>query len=295
MTVPQQSTATVELSDGTVRLTGWQLTEMAPDYYGISYMQLSGWLPEGYAPSSIACGTNHMVHADLPGRYAYAHNVNVQVEVKGYGHGRSFMKIQWRGSYDAARDASRTAAAGREKDTPGLTEPATGAASTPTASVGAVRTELLRALALAGREHPAALRLRAAFDELGEVALCEGPKDEIGHLVDAICALAHLDPAPGPAPADTAGEGLTVYRAAHDVIPVGLYLTPAEAQRHCEALVIAEHPAAVGVSFDWIGDDSDPEEPWELVAEIDGGPEQPTGCVVTPLRVDAVYDPEADS
>ncbi|MFF1961023.1 hypothetical protein ACFVWX_29115 [Streptomyces sp. NPDC058220] len=175
-----------------------------------------------------------------------------------------------------------------EKDTPAR---GAGAEFTP-ASVRAVRTELLIALAVAGREHPTDLQLRGAFDELGETVVCEGTDEEIGHPVDSICQLARLDTAPGP----SGGSALTVYRAAHDVIPVGLYTTMPAAQRHCEALLSDEHPDdSVALSFDWIGDADDLEEPWELVAQIDGGEEQATGYVVTPLRVDAAYDPEATS
>lgn len=96
--------------------------------------------------------------------------------------------------------------------------------------------------------------------------------------------VAELEPAP-----------LLVYRASHDSIVFGLYTTMAAAREHCEALLRCEYPAHVAVVHDWIGDDSDPEEPWELVAEIAGADEQPTGYVVTPLMVAAAYDPEADA
>ncbi|MFE1329710.1 hypothetical protein [Streptomyces microflavus] len=88
--------ATVELFDGTVTLTGWSLTELSPDYYGHSFMQIGGWLPEGYEPGLISQGTNHMVRADLPGIPDVAQAVNVTVETKGYGGPQRFMKIQWR-------------------------------------------------------------------------------------------------------------------------------------------------------------------------------------------------------
>ncbi|MEV8395631.1 MULTISPECIES: hypothetical protein [unclassified Streptomyces] len=176
-----------------------------------------------------------------------------------------------------------------EKDTPGLVEPVMGAAFTPAVSVPGVRTELLCALALAAREYLAVRQLTDLFGELGEAVVCGPDEDEIARLVREICGLAHL---PGPASSDDGG--ITVYRAYHDAIPVGLYLAPGPARRHCEALLSNEHPAAT-VTFDWIGDEEDPEELWELVVEIDGGPEQPTGYVVGPLRVDAEFDPEADS
>ncbi|MDJ0460645.1 hypothetical protein [Streptomyces sp. H27-C3] len=88
-----------------------------------------------------------------------------------------------------------------------------------------------------------------------------------------------------------------VYRAGYqgDLIPLGLYTTTDAARAHCEAQLSAEYPAHVTVIHDWIGDDSDPLEPFELVAEIDGATEQPTGYVVTPLLVAAEYDAEADA
>ncbi|WP_327710082.1 hypothetical protein OG912_17035 [Streptomyces sp. NBC_00464] len=89
------TTAMVELIDGTVALTDWSLTELAPDYYGHSYMQIGGWLPQGWEPT-IGHGTNHMVRADLPGIPDVAQAVNVTVETKGYGGPQRFMKIQWR-------------------------------------------------------------------------------------------------------------------------------------------------------------------------------------------------------
>ncbi|MFG3174882.1 hypothetical protein ACGFZC_07365 [[Kitasatospora] papulosa] len=88
--------AIVELFDGKVTLTGWSLTELSPDYYGHSYMQIGGWLPNGYQPGLISQGTNHMVRADLPGIPDVAQDVNVTVETKGYGGPQRFMKIQWR-------------------------------------------------------------------------------------------------------------------------------------------------------------------------------------------------------
>lgn len=88
---------------------------------------------------------------------------------------------------------------------------------------------------------------------------------------------------------------LTIYRAAyaHDQIPLGLYTTQEAARAHCEAEARLGQPDDVEVTFDWIGDEGDPEEAWELVAEF-GGQEQPTDYVVYPITVPSEYDPEAD-
>lgn len=95
--------------------------------------------------------------------------------------------------------------------------------------------------------------------------------------------------------AATAPAPTTVYRASYDSIVMGLYATEAPARKHCERLLSDEHPAGTSMVFAWIGDEDDPEEPRELVAEIDGGDEQPTGYVVTALEVASEYAPEADA
>lgn len=84
---------------------------------------------------------------------------------------------------------------------------------------------------------------------------------------------------------------LTVYRAAHDSIPMGLYRTAEAAREHCEDMVRCENPPGVDLVFDWIGDDDDPEEPRELVVQVDGR-EDVTGYYVTALTVAAEYDPD---
>lgn len=97
--------------------------------------------------------------------------------------------------------------------------------------------------------------------------------------------------APGIPAAETAP--LTIYRASHESIVMGLYTTREAARAHCEQSLSGQYPESTTLVFDWIGDESEPEDPWELVAEIDGGDEQPTGYVVTPLEVASEYDPEA--
>ncbi|MGW6739690.1 hypothetical protein ACWGDX_02900 [Streptomyces sp. NPDC055025] len=123
--------ARVELTDGVVELTEWELSTLEPDFYGMTYMQISGWLPSGHDTASIARGTNLMVHAELPGRCAHAHNVNVQISVRRYGHDRSRMQIQWRSAYDPGRDADSAAPEARGEKTTSTASVATETAVTP--------------------------------------------------------------------------------------------------------------------------------------------------------------------
>ena len=81
---------------------------------------------------------------------------------------------------------------------------------------------------------------------------------------------------------------LTIYRASHDSIVMGLYTTAAEARKHCETLIGREWPHC---NLDWIEDEEDG------VAELTvwvGGEERTTGYVVTALTVASAYDEEAD-
>lgn len=90
----------------------------------------------------------------------------------------------------------------------------------------------------------------------------------------------------------TAGETLPkVYRASHDSISMGLYLTAAVAREHCEDEERRSWMAGTDLTFDWIEDDGDGVA--ELVIE-DGGEEVTTGYVVTALEISAAYDREAD-
>ncbi|MGW3164783.1 hypothetical protein ACWC9Q_18305 [Streptomyces sp. NPDC001142] len=76
-------------------LSGWDLTELAPDYYGNVYMQIGGWLPEGWPREETPGGTAQMKYAHLHGE-AVPRDLNVQVSVKGYGGPQRFIKVQWR-------------------------------------------------------------------------------------------------------------------------------------------------------------------------------------------------------
>lgn len=84
---------------------------------------------------------------------------------------------------------------------------------------------------------------------------------------------------------------LTIYRAQHDSIVMGLYTTAAEARKHCESVERRAWAKFENPSFGWIEDDEDG------VAEMTvwvGGEECPNGYVVTALEIASKYDEEAD-
>ncbi|MEU2901309.1 hypothetical protein ABZ771_00200 [Streptomyces globisporus] len=166
--------------------------------------------------------------------------------------------------------------------------------STLTISARDARTTVLVSIARALREQPTAAQLLGGLDELGEAAVCEDVR-EIATWGDALASLAHIDDDLGitaaqPPPAHT------VYRAEHETIHVGHYTTETAARRHCEALVSNEHPADRALLYTWasLGDEGDSDEPYELVVQVDGGPQEFTGYVVVPLDVAAAYDPHAE-
>ncbi|MER6103648.1 hypothetical protein ABT115_15320 [Streptomyces sp. NPDC001832] len=85
-----------------------------------------------------------------------------------------------------------------------------------------------------------------------------------------------------------------VYRAAWGMTPLGTYTNQDAARIHCETDALNNSPEFDGKVFDWLGDESEPNDPYELVI----GPEddeQPTDYTVTRIEVAAEYDPEADA
>ncbi|MFJ8863652.1 hypothetical protein ACIRD8_35195 [Streptomyces sp. NPDC102451] len=170
-----------------------------------------------------------------------------------------------------------SARAALEKGTPA----SAGAELTPVSTV-------LVALARALREQPTGRQILDGLDELGELSVCDEDPREIAATVAALCYLAQI-PAPAP-PGPT-----VVYRAAGNMIGIGLYTTAEAAQQHCEALVSREYPADVALVFDWSTDEEDGAlAVAELGVQVDGGDEATTGYTVTPLEVAAAYDPDAD-
>lgn len=85
---------------------------------------------------------------------------------------------------------------------------------------------------------------------------------------------------------------LTVFRASHDSIVMGLYTTAAEARAHCEGEERRSWPTGTSLAFDWIEDDEDGVA--ELVVAAGQNEESTTGYVVTALEVASKYDEEAD-
>jgi hypothetical protein len=97
---------------------------------------------------------------------------------------------------------------------------------------------------------------------------------------------------------------LTVYRASHDSIVMGLYTTAAEARKHCEAAVRSEHAETTTVKLWWREDEDTVDQPEdgeaELIEQVKSavvpgpGLTRPTGYIVTPLEVASAFDPDAD-
>ncbi|WP_063748905.1 hypothetical protein [Streptomyces sp. NRRL B-24484] len=87
-----------------------------------------------------------------------------------------------------------------------------------------------------------------------------------------------------------------VWKAYYDTITVGLFRTEAAARAACEDLIRCEDAAgAESATFDWIGDEDDPEEPRELCVAFPGLDEAPTGYCVVGAQVADTYDPDAES
>lgn len=96
---------------------------------------------------------------------------------------------------------------------------------------------------------------------------------------------------------------LTVYRASHDSIVMGLYTTAAAAREHCETEMRREYDETTKVSLWWREDEDTVDQPEDGEQELfvhatpagmSPGRTWGTGYVVTPLEVAAAYDAEAD-
>ncbi|MDX3074582.1 hypothetical protein [Streptomyces sp. MI02-7b] len=89
----------------------------------------------------------------------------------------------------------------------------------------------------------------------------------------------------------TQPDELTVYRASHDAIVMGLYTTRDAAEQHC--LASADNSDLHNAVFAWHDDEDGSTELWATLSPR-SMPERPTGYVVTPVPVASEYDEEAD-
>lgn len=112
--------------------------------------------------------------------------------------------------------------------------------------------------------------------------------------VHATLALAAAQSAPAAVVPllETAPAVAYVYRAEWGMTRLGTYTNAEAARKHCEDDARNHNPGSV--SFDWLGDESEPDAPYELAVTLDGD-EQPTEYTVTRIEVAAEYDPEADA
>ncbi|MEV6014675.1 hypothetical protein [Streptomyces sp. NPDC051997] len=106
-------------------------------------------------------------------------------------------------------------------------------------------------------------------------------------------ATAQSQPAPG-AQLETEPAVAFVYRAAWGDTPLGTYTISDAAREHCEADALNHAPEFEGGIFEWLGDESEPDDPHELLVAKDGT-EQMTEYTVTRITVATEYDPEADA
>ncbi|MFC8124690.1 hypothetical protein [Streptomyces sp. NPDC057302] len=143
-----------------------------------------------------------------------------------------------------------------------------------------VLRRLLDAEARIAELEPAAVEARSAL-----AALCFDLDDPGTAALGALYLLQQATVGTSMQSGETA---LTVYRASHESIVMGLYTTAAEARKHCETLAHREIP---GATLDWIEDDED--RVAELVAAF-GEDERSTGYIVTGLELASEYDEEAD-
>jgi hypothetical protein len=134
-------------------------------------------------------------------------------------------------------------------------------------------------------------------DEEGVYDCCPWPQFETYSPVLAAYLVALLNAdveEKATATAATATPEVTVYRASHDSIVMGLYTTREAAREHCETEERRSWLTGSSITFAWIPDDSDPLSPEELSVFAGQNEESVTGYVVTPIEVASAYDEEAD-
>ncbi|MFD3641010.1 hypothetical protein [Streptomyces griseus] len=128
---------------------------------------------------------------------------------------------------------------------------------------------------------------------------CEADRMLAAAQVHATLALAAAHAAPSATdpwpPLETEPAVAYVYRATWGMTPLGTYTNAAAARTHCEADATNNEPDPTGISFDWIGDESEPDDPYELVIARGGPADEPTDYTVTRVEIATEYDPEADA
>jgi len=112
--------------------------------------------------------------------------------------------------------------------------------------------------------------------------------------VHATLALVAAQTAPAGPQLETEPAVAFVYRAAWGLTPLGTYTISDAAREHCEADALNNSPEFDGGVFEWIGDESEPDDPYELVVDKDGT-ENTTDYTVTRIPVATEYDAEADA
>lgn len=147
------------------------------------------------------------------------------------------------------------------------------------------QAEVVSWLLKKAREYQAASRKQVR--EQGDVIGLLASKVDRGAVrLFLTAAEAGKDTQPGES---TQPAELTIYRASHDSIVMGLYTTREAAREQCETLTRREvgDTALLG----WVPDDGSEHAPEELCT---GEDVECTGYVVTPLTVASAYDEEAD-
>lgn len=112
----------------------------------------------------------------------------------------------------------------------------------------------------------------------------------IHHAGDDAAARAEAKEKSSPAGAG-ATPVLTVYRASHDSIVMGLYTTRQAAYEHCEAHELRDDAVS---PMTWNVDEDGVAELLRIRVPRSPGAESTTGYEVTPLEIASEYDAEAD-
>lgn len=147
------------------------------------------------------------------------------------------------------------------------------------------------ALATEALAYATLARTAAAVEQADITALAA---DIRSSTLDQWYPLTHGAEDAGAATLTTDPSVTVVYRAARGPFPLGTYTTQDSAREHCEADAINVTPELDGGIFDWLGDESAPDDPYELIVAANGV-ERITDYTVTRVTVESEYDSEADA